>query len=775
MDLPIEAAREAFLASAARGHVALTAPTGSGKSTRVPLWCHESGERVLVVEPRRVACRSLARFVARQLGSRPGREVGYRHRHEDRTSEATRLVYVTPGTALRMLRPGGDLGLDRVILDEFHERHLQVDLLLALTRTLHPGLPLVVMSATMDVRALAGWLGAEAVEAAGRLHPVTVEHDAGVSVPTHRDLADRVAAGVRSVLDLRGDILVFLPGKAEIAGVRTRLEGLAGIEVLELHGALEPREQDRAFEPGEERRIILSTNVAESAVTLPRIGVVVDSGLERRTSFRDGRSVLELHVISRSSASQRSGRAGRLGPGHALRLWSRAARLEESAPPEIHRVGLMELVLEAACAGVPASRLDFPDPPRDYALADARTRLEELGAIDAAERLTDTGQRMMRFPLDPPLARVMVEAVDRGDVALLQDVVDLVSSLSTQRSPILPVGHGPQPELREELTRAGCDFSARILALRTGKVREHGLARGPLTEARREAGRLRRMLDLPAAKPGRVQRHDLARVFAAAWPRSVFVPHRRAGAFGNGHEEVVLGRESFAPASAAALVVAERRCVERRGRTVTLATCACPVPAQVLVDAPVGETLLVDARFVDGALVGVYERVIAGRALERHEEPARRGDAARAAGLAIWRGDLLGETAARLRDDVEAWNLSVDLGRTQAERMDARDWLVARIGELGVETDTDLALVSPADLLFPGLAPEERDALDRSFPRRLHLGRQVLRASYDPLLRQVTLEPEGGTGREPPPTRLLPPWPGWGVVYVDRGRSRRLR
>lgn len=776
MDLPVESLRGPLIEALARGPVVLTAPTGSGKSTRVPTWCLEEGRCVLVVEPRRVACRSLARFVASRAGAALGREVGYRHRHENRTSPDTRLVYATPGTALRMMHAGEIGRFDVLVVDEFHERHIQVDLFMALARSGLCPAPMVVMSATMDAAALARWLSAPVLEAEGRVHPVEIEHDASVSVPTTRGLEERVVHGLESCLAHPGDVLAFLPGKSEISAVRSRLGSRRDLDVVILHGGLAARDQDRAFEPGDTRRVVLATNVAESAVTIPRIGVVLDSGLERRTVWRDGRSVLELAVISRASADQRAGRAGRLAPGRALRLWSPAARLEERTPPEIHRADLMELVLESAAAGARARSLPFPDPPRPYALEDAERRLLCLGAVDDSCAITDTGREMMRLALDPPLARVLVEARRRGDAVLLQDVVDLVASLSAGRGILLPPDGRDPPPGREEISEAGCDFVARILAMRRGEPGRHGLRAGPLAEAREVARRLRLTLELDGTDRGPSSRLGLARTVVRAWPESAYVPHARSGAFGNGRDEVVLGRESLVPPGARALVVLEKRSVRKgRGRTVTLVTCASPVDLDLLVELGVGEERLVDARLVDGILVAVIERRHAGRVIGTAEAEPGPDRAAEAATVVVWGSRVLPGAAERLRDDVGAWDLSIALGRTRGDPVDPRAWLENRLRELGVRSGADLDLVGADDLVFTGLGEKERALLDREFPRRIHLGEQEIGVEYEVDARQAILTHLAGARRVPPPSRLLPPWPGWGVVYRDRGRSTRIR
>ena len=298
-DLPIHEVRAEFREAIERGPVVLSAPTGSGKSTQVPIWCTEAVGPTLVVEPRRVACRALYRF----LSADSGPKVGYVVRHERANPEAD-LLFVTPGVALRLLTEDSNPGRPCVVLDEFHERGMESDLLLALLAE-RPDLRLVVMSATMDSPRLASWLSAKVIEAKGRQYPVSVEYDGGVEIPSTRGLDDRVARAVRRATAFfdgeRGDILVFLPGKAEIAasnralranatgGVHAASGNLHGtrstdLEVIEFHAGMTGKQQDRAFRTPAGIRVVLATNVAESSVTLPWVRVVIDSGLERRTA-----------------------------------------------------------------------------------------------------------------------------------------------------------------------------------------------------------------------------------------------------------------------------------------------------------------------------------------------------------------------------------------------------------------------------------------------------------------------------------------------------------
>ncbi len=400
--------------------VVLEAAPGAGKTTRVPpaLLRVVPGE-VVVLEPRRIAARMAARRVAEEMGERAGETVGYQVRFEDVTGPRTRLRFVTEGVLTRRLIADPELkGVDAVVLDEFHERHLDTDLALALLRRLQkrrPGLKLVVMSATLDARTVADFLGGCAVvRSEGRLYPLTVTN----TPYSPESLEKQVRKAVETLLaeGWTGDILAFLPGAAEIRRATRECEPLARraeMLVLPLHGSLPPEEQDRAVMPAEKRKLILSTNVAESSITVEGVTAVIDSGLARVATWSPWTGLPTLHVarVSQASAKQRAGRAGRTGPGRVVRLYPAedfALRAEFDAP-EMARSDLSQLCLALRAMGVEEPReLDWIVAPPEPAVEAAERLLDRLGATG------DLAQRLIRMPLPPRLARVVVEAMERG-------------------------------------------------------------------------------------------------------------------------------------------------------------------------------------------------------------------------------------------------------------------------------------------------------------------------------------------------------------------------
>ena len=402
-------------------NLVLEAPAGAGKTTRVPpALLHLSGGEVLVLEPRRLAARLAARFVAAERGEAVGGAVGYQVRFEEVAGPRTRLRFLTEGVLTRRLL--SDPTLERVatvVLDEFHERHLEGDLALALLRRLQrtqrPDLRLLVMSATLDAAPVAQYLGgARVIRSEGRQYPLEIEYTPHSAAPLQQQVVaalERLAAR-----GIAGHVLVFLPGAAEIRRALTACAPFARRNawlLLPLHGDQSPEEQDRAVGPSEQRKVILSTNVAESSITIEGVGAVIDSGLARIASHSpwSGLPTLQVARISQASANQRAGRAGRTGPGRVVRLYPAEdfARRPAHDAPEIARADLAPAALLLRAMGVAGlGALEWLDAPPAAAIEHAEDLLRQLGAF------SPLGQEMARYPLHPRLARLIVEARRRG-------------------------------------------------------------------------------------------------------------------------------------------------------------------------------------------------------------------------------------------------------------------------------------------------------------------------------------------------------------------------
>ncbi|MFF7736786.1 ATP-dependent helicase HrpB [Streptomyces sp. NPDC007984] len=450
--LPVRAALPA-LDDALEGHgtAVLVAPPGTGKTTLVPLALagllgEGPGRRVVVAEPRRIAARAAARRMAWLLGEKPGESVGYTVRGERVVGRHTRVEVVTTGVLVQRLQRDQELsGADVVVLDECHERHLDADTAAAflwdVRETLRPELRLVAASATTDAEGWARLLGgAPVVEAHGTAHPVeTVWTPPARPVrPPHGMRVDpalltHVASVVRRALAERdGDVLCFLPGVGEIARVAGQLGAPGDVEVLQVHGRAPAAVQDAVLAPGERRRVVLATSVAESSLTVPGVRVVVDSGLARepRVDHARGLSALTTVRASQAAGRQRAGRAGREAPGAVYRCWAEAedARLPRHPSPEIKVADLTAFALQVACWGDPeASGLALLDGPPGGAMAAAREVLAAVGAVDSAGRATQRGVALSRLGLHPRLGRALLDSVPFTGAERAAEVVALLS------------------------------------------------------------------------------------------------------------------------------------------------------------------------------------------------------------------------------------------------------------------------------------------------------------------------------------------------------------
>jgi ATP-dependent helicase HrpB len=445
--LPIDPVLPELLAALRRqASAVLRAPTGAGKTTRVPPALLDAGlaegGRILMLEPRRLAARAAARRMADEGGGRLGDEIGYQVRFDRQCGPRTRILVVTPGILIRLLHDDPFLeSTCAVLFDEFHERGLESDLALGMVRlvqeTVRPELRIVVMSATLAVESVSAYLGGCPIVASeGQLHPVEIVHEAR-SERQSWPLA--VARAVERTLERTpGDLLVFLPGLHEIRQTARHLETLAterDLAVLPLHGELPAEQQDAALLPQSRRKIVLATNVAETSVTVEGVTGIVDSGLARILVFdpRVGLDRLQLTPISRASADQRAGRAGRTQPGVCVRLWSASAHLGRpgQAEPEIRRVDLAGAVLQLMHLGeTDVLRFPWLEPPKEATVAQALVLLRRLGAI-AEDGITELGRVMARLPVHPRLARLLIEGQRFGQ----PQRVALAAALLSERDP----------------------------------------------------------------------------------------------------------------------------------------------------------------------------------------------------------------------------------------------------------------------------------------------------------------------------------------------------
>ena len=567
--LPITAALPELAAALSRtGLAVLQAPPGAGKSTGVPLALLDApwlaGQRMLVLEPRRLAARAVANRMASLLGESVGETVGYRMRLDTKVGPRTRIEVVTEGILTRQRQRDPALeGVGLVIFDEFHERSLQADLGLALTldvrRQLRPQLRLLVMSATLDGAAVSRLLDdAPLISAPGLSFPVETRYAERDST----DYLDRqVAAAIhRALREDAGDLLVFLPGAGEIRRVESLLGGKIDAQLHPLYGDLPREAQERAIQPAPagKRKVVLATNIAETSLTIEGIRVVIDAGLERRNVFdpRSGMNRLETVPISQASADQRRGRAGRLAPGVCYRLWTEARQrsLAAHTPPEIVSADLAPLALELACWGTrDPAELGWLTPPPVGPLAQARELLQTLGALDGDARVTAHGREMHRLGTHPRLAHLLLCAQQAG-----------VASTGCALAALL----GERDILRTRPNERDADLRTRLelLARQSDAAGHPNADRHALHQVQRSAESFARQLGL-RGKPVGIDMHEAGWLLASAYPDRI----ARARAPGSGRYQLSNGRGAcFAEAQSLAnsefLVIADLDAGQREAR-----------------------------------------------------------------------------------------------------------------------------------------------------------------------------------------------------------------
>lgn len=614
--LPIDSILPDLLITLQRQNTALLcAPPGAGKTTRVPPALLKAGwlgrGKILMLEPRRLAARSAARFMAREMGETVGQTVGYRTRLDTRVSGATRIEVVTEGILTRMLQSDPALaGVACVIFDEFHERSLQADLGLALLResqqALRPDLKLLVMSATLAIEPLKTLLDdPPLLLSQGRSFPVEIQYR---PAPRQRRLPEHVAISIRQALaEESGSILVFLPGVGEIRRVAERLDGQLpeSVKLCPLYGNLGAVAQDEAIAPAPkgQRKVVLATAIAESSLTIDGIRVVIDAGLQRRGRFdpNSGMSRLVTETVSRASAEQRTGRAGRLAPGVCYRLWHEGeqARLRPHTPAEILDADLAPLALELAQWGVSdPGKLGWLDLPPSAHWQQGVELLQWLDALDPQGRITAHGQAMLKLGLPPRLAQLVLRGRDLGQAKLAAELAALLSDRD-----LLSPG-------------SGTDLSLRIHALRQGAP---GLPRARLEPARK----LARQLSAGSAS-GASTSEDIGQLLALAFPDRIAQARGGRGRF-----LLANGRGAFLPEDDALagqpwLVAAELDGQAREAR-IFLAAAIDPAVLEETLAAHIEPIELADWDDRRGTIVARRQRRLGALVLEERElgQPGR--------------------------------------------------------------------------------------------------------------------------------------------------------
>ncbi|PSW10741.1 DEAD/DEAH box helicase [Photobacterium sanctipauli] len=787
---PIETIKSDFLQLLSKHHLVVEAETGSGKSTHLPVWAAEQG-RVLVVEPRRVACTSLAEFVATQRGEKLAESVGYAIRFDNRFSEQSKIVFVTPGVALRWLSENKLADFDTVIIDEFHERRWDTDLLLAMLKE-QQSHRLVVTSATLDSQKLTQYLGGQCLQAKGRNFNVFTVNLCSDSrnMPDIRHIEKQVKETVVSHYQDHRDVLAFLPGRKEISQCLSTLRQaliseieLGTLDIIPLHSSVTDDERQRALNESSKQRIILATNVAETSLTIPGVTLIIDTGLERRTHQRNGRTVLGLHAISQASAEQRKGRAGRVQDGVCIRLYGKAAPLELVTPPELHREELIEPMLASASCGHRLDQLSFIDHLPAKSLDIALTKLQAMKALGEEGLITEHGKVLYPLPIDTLFAHLITAMPDK---ASQEAMVDLSAALSLyQRLWQMPSSE----EKREALLKwepNSCDATALIKLLRGPVPDCLNIDADLLKEARQLSDQIRLALSLPSLEVASTFRREkwLESVLIAA-PELVFVRRqKRRQALGNGFIEVSLGRDSRYSEDAEAAIVFDQFAVPGKGvkQNLVLATCMAPVPLALLNQHQFGEEEIGETQVSEEGCLVEYKKVYAGRVIHSHWAPPQGESAVSSLVDMVLAGQLLAGLSEQLTADIHQWNLYLALGRYQtetcsrpAEAVEVIAWLTEQLDALGIASVDDMELFSADDFAFDGIPEWEREDFDNEFPYQVILTDLTMAIEYHIAKKLVVAVHTSGKRKQDPKRWELPRWQGWRVQYRKASRNIDVR
>ncbi|CAK6713739.1 Putative ATP-dependent RNA helicase HrpA [Vibrio harveyi] len=776
--LPIDSLQAEFDQLVNHHHLVVEAETGSGKSTRLPLWSANHG-RVLVIEPRRIACTSLAEFLADQSGQPLGKQIGYAiklHAHYD---ENTKVVFVTPGVALRWFAEDKLASFDIVMVDEFHERRWDIDLLTAILKQ-EKQHRLIVTSATLEGEKLANYLDAKRLRSEGRCFPVTVTHRSLDSryLPNKKGCENDVVRTVKEALeDEEGDILVFLPGRKEITQCAQMLQNINDVMIVKLHASVSDEERHHALTVQNQRKVVLATNVAETSLTIPNIRVVIDSGLERRTVQRNGRTALTLTHISKASAAQRMGRAGRVAEGACICLFGEHAPLELVTPPELHREELVEPMLAAACCGYRLSELQFLDALPEKSLLSASQTLRGMEAIDQQGDVTEHGKKVYPLPIDALFADLVTRMQTKSEK---EAMIDLAAALSVPAQ-LYQLQGGESAEALAQEEPFGCDASLMIRLVRGEKLPGVNVDVSVLEEAQGLAKQMREVFELPELDvASRYKRDELTKAIAKLHPELVFVRReRRRDALGNGLMEMVVGRNSrFSDKSEAALVL-DSHSVPGRGvkQTLNLASVMLPVSLALLRELELGEWQQGETNYEEEVPRATMHLIYAGRTICTEYQALQGEVAVQSIVEMIDEQALLPGFAPLRKQQIQHWKIYNALGLNQTpvdksmlDDLSFSTWLVEQLETLGVESVEDIELFDADDIPFEGIPDWEYQDFAEQFPLKLVLAELKLDVEYFVSRKLVHVIYTEGNRKGDPKRWELPRWSGWKVQYKKASR-----
>ncbi|MGF1742966.1 DEAD/DEAH box helicase [Vibrio profundum] len=778
LSLPIDTIQDDFCVLLADNHMVVQAETGSGKSTRLPVWAKRFG-RVLVIEPRRIACTSLAEYVADLENCQLGEQIGYAIKLDVRCTDNSDIVFVTPGVALQWYVENQLSDFAVVMVDEFHERRWDTDLLVALLKKA-ANHRLIVTSATLDSEKIAHYLQAKRLIAKGRNYQVSTLYRSREShfLPEVYNLERRVKEEVHR-LELDGDILVFLPGRKEISACQAALNGLDDWIVAPLHASVSDQQRHVALNVQPQRKIVLATNVAETSLTIPNITAVIDSGLERRNVQRNGRTALILTHISKASAQQRTGRAGRVRDGVCVRLYGQYASLENVTPPQMQRESLVDPVLAAAACGYRLDDLDWLDVIPEKALFYANEQLVLMEALDEAGNITAHGRQLATLPIDPLYAD-LVSRIEKK--ATKEAMIDLTAALSVPAALYsLPKG----AEELESLSKSepySCDVSILINLVRGKYYPEISVDTEAIKEAKGLASQMRSAFALPDLSVASTYvRHALAEAIVTLHPELLFVRRvKRRETMGNGVMEVQIGKHSRLLDKSESVLVLDTHSLSGRGvkQTVTIATVTMPVPLEFIGKHGLGEWQQGETALKNGELLSQLELVYAGRIISTKQVEAQGGLSVKPVLDAVMSGKLLGDFAVVMTRKIDHWRLYVELGYSDVKdhhNVTFTTWFTQQLHDLEVQSLHDIALFSADDFAFDGIPDWEYSEFAQAHPLELTLAGVHLSVEYDTAKRRICVTYCSGLRKDAPKRWELPKWSGWRIQYKKASKTVDIR
>ncbi|MEF1291182.1 helicase-related protein, partial [Vibrio sp. M260118] len=589
-------------------------------------------------------------------------------------------------------------------------------------------------------------------------------------LPDARNLDERVRHEVVNLDSIEGDILVFLPGRKEINQCLSKLASIEGFVAVPLHASVTEEQRDIALNVQPYRKVVLATNVAETSLTIPNIVAVIDSGLERRTEQRNGRTALSLKHISKASAKQRSGRAGRVMDGLCIRLYGQHAALAEVTPPEMHRESLTEAMLAAASCGVALEHLEFLETLPERSLNQARDMLLAMGAIDQQGIATEHGQRIYPLPIDALYADLVTRMPTK---ALREAMVDLTAVLATPANLYRLSNSEEQQEQLAIEEPLGSDAQLAIGILRGEHFSAINIEPDVLKEARALARQMREVFELPELSvASRYGHHELVDAIAELHPELVFVRRlKRREALGNGLMEVVLGRDSRFLDKYEAAVVLDTHSLPGRGvkQTLNLATFCMPIELQSIVKLELGEWQQGEVAKVDEQPCVALNLVYAGRVIATRWEAAQGELAIQPMIEAVKNNQILPGFAQARHQEIEHWKLYVALGLSESKQnldeLSFESWFKEQLTLLELTDISELELFSAEDFPFDGIPYWEYDDFATAYPFELALGDLNLDVEYLVTKKLVYVVHRDGLRKGYPKRWELPSWKGWRVQY----------